>query len=275
MDVQADKLTMIDNASSPEELESMLLEVATPDDSGEQPAKEVAAEVPEEEQAPEKSDVEKRLELLEKRLKDKDDFINQRNAEVGLLRKQLREKQRAELDAEDETIDESALLDNPKEAIQRAVERAKKRDALEAEHKAESSNEMYAQNQRIIEQFVPNLSDVTPGIIEVLKSDGAPQEMISQFEQSPHTVFMAPLVIQLAKRAEMATRIADLEKKIAKYEAGTAKIVDNASKFGGAKSQVSNGPATTKTSGKRLNNLTQVDIDKMTLEELQELEKEL
>lgn len=271
--MENDQLTVIDNATS-DELEAMLTQGTeeTSDETVE--ATETPAPEPEKPAEPaEKSEVEKRLEALEKRLKDKDDFINQRNAEIGILRKQLRDQKLAEL-GEEEEINRDELIDDPKAAIKKAVERAEKRKALEAERQNEMNTELMERNRQMVEQFLPNLGDVKPAIAEVLKADGAAEQLIAQFDADPANTFMAPVVFQLAKRAELQKKVSELEKKLAKYEENANRIVNNATKFSGAKSPVAR-TAPAPRASKKLDNLTEADIDRMSLEELQELQKEL
>lgn len=266
-----DQMAVIDNAQTPEELEQLLTaapeEATAPepksDDSGEQA------------QEPTLEDRLAKLEELnqrfEKQLKDKDDFINQRNAEVGLLRKQLRDKQKAEL-APELTNDE--ILENPKAAIEKAIERAKAKEKLDAEEQQAAFHEAKKQTQELLTRMLPDFDDSKAAILEVMQSDGVPGEMVKQFEADPVGMLHPSVIFQLAKRAELFKEVQTLKAQLAEAEKRPAKMADNISKYAGAKSPTAKAPAVTKKSTK-LEGLTEADIDNMTLEQLNELQKEL
>lgn len=265
--MDTDLMAQIDDAS-PEQLEQMLTE---------QP-QEKPADAPQEQPAQEEPTLEERLKQLEERtqkyekqLKDKDDFINQRNAEVGLLRKQLRDKQKAGLGPE---LTNDEILENPKAAIEKAIERAKAKEQLDKEEHQAAMQDAINQTRQLFSSTFPKFDEVKAHALEVMKADGAPAEMVNQFEADPAATMHMGALFQLVKRAELYKEIKELRAKLEEAEKRTSKITDNVAKFASAKSPTSAAPTSPKKSG-RLDSLTEADIDKMSLEELKELQKEL
>lgn len=264
----------------PEEANSEELEELLQQTLGTEAVQEEISDTTEPEpEEPEQTDPSAELEKLKlenekykKQLKDKDDFINRRNAEVGLLRKQLKERKEALMN---EDLSDEEIMENPKEAIKKALERKEQIKALEEEEQKLDIEDIRARNREIIDRLVPNFEDVTPNIAEVLASDGAPPEMIERFSSDPALTIPPAVIFQLSKRAELQARIAELEAKLAQSKDAPKKIIDNIQKFSQSKSPVASAPTTARKSPVKLANLTEADIDKMSLEELQELEKEL
>ena len=274
--MEIDQMAAIDNATS-EELE-LMLNAPTPE--GDAPEAETPTEAPapetpdtaeaKAEPAPAKlQELEERVAKYEKQLKDKEAFINQRNQEIGALRKQLLDK-KAEALAEDVEPSEEEILRDPKAAVRKAIERAKEREHIDAQRQAEAQNEAIEQTRRVLLNLVPTFEQDKATILEVMKADGAKPEQIAQFEKDPTSLHPA-LVYQLQKRAAMHKEIQTLKEKL---NGEPKKLADNLAKFGNAKNPTSQAPAP-KMQSKKLDQLTEADIDKMSLAELDALQKEL
>ena len=272
--MEIDQMAAIDNATS-EELELMLNPTPEADETAETPTEAPAPETPDTaeakaEPAPTKlQELEERMAKYEKQLKDKEAFINQRNQEIGTLRKQLLDK-KAEALAEDVEPSEEEILRDPKAAVRKAIERAKEREHIEAQRQAEAQNEAVEQTRQVLLNLVPTFEQDKPTILEVMKADGAKPEQIAQFEKDPTSLHPA-LVYQLQKRAAMHKEIQTLKEKL---NGEPKKLADNLAKFGNAKNPTSQAPAP-KMQSKKLDQLTEADIDKMSLAELDALQKEL
>jgi hypothetical protein len=234
---------------------------------------------PEQKQEPEAEDtVESRLKALEeannryqKQLKDKEDFINQRNAEVGLLRKQLRDKRTSEAEAE---LTDEEILEDPKAAVKKAIERAKEREALEEEQRQESLEQLKTVNAEALKRFVPDFENKRDHILEVLQQE-APTDIVEAFKADPTTVLHPSLIFQLAKRAEAMQEIKNLKAQVEELKQKPGKLVDTFNKYGQAKSPVASAQTPAPKATRKLDSLTVKDIDNMSLEQLKELEKQI
>ena len=270
--MDSEQMALIDNAS-PEELEQMLNSEQPTTPETEQPTAEQqqpAAEKPAEDRLKE---FEERMAKYEKQLKDKESFINQRNQEIGQLRKKLSEHQTKVLAEDVEPTDEEIMKD-PKEAVKKAIERAEQKKQIEAEREAEAQAEIARQNEELLHRLVPTFDTDRTDIVEVMKADGLPADMIAGFESNP-VVLHPSIIFQLQKRAEMMREINALKAKLGEAKAEPKKIADNLAKYGQSKSPMTAQPPKNKPSNKRIDSLTEADIDKLSLDELKELSKEL
>lgn len=269
--MDSEQMVLIDNAS-PEELEQMLNSETPTTPETEQRATEQQQPIAEKSADERLKEFEERMAKYEKQLRDKESFINQRNQEVGQLRKKLSEYQSKVLAEDVEPTDEEIIRD-PKEAVKKAIERAEHKRQLEAEREAEMQSEIARQNEELLHRLVPTFDTDRTDIVEVMKADGIPQDMVAGFEANP-TVLHPSIIFQLQKRAEMMREIKALKAKLGEAKAEPKKIADNLARYGQAKSPVTQQPPNPKTN-KRLDNLSEADIDKLSLEELKELSKEL
>ena len=269
--MDSEQMALIDNAS-PEELEQMLNSETPATPETEQPTAEQPPQQAEKSADERLKELEERIAKYEKQLRDKESFIKQRNQEVGQLRKKLSEYQSKVLAEDVEPTDEEIIRD-PKEAVKKAIERAEHKRQLEAEREAEMQSEIARQNEELLHRLVPTFDTDRTDIVEVMKADGIPQDMVAGFEANP-TVLHPSIIFQLQKRAEMMREIKALKAKLGEAKAEPKKIADNLARYGQAKSPVTQQPPNPKTN-KRLDNLSEADIDKLSLEELKELSKEL
>lgn len=269
--MDSEQMALIDNAS-PEELEQMLNSETPATPETEQPTAEQPPQQAEKSAEDRLKEFEERMAKYEKQLRDKESFIKQRNQEVGQLRKKLSEYQTKVLAEDVEPTDEEIIRD-PKAAVKKAIERAEEKKRLEAEREAEMQTELARQNEELLHRLVPTFDTDRTDIVEVMKADGIPQDMVAGFEANP-TVLHPSIIFQLQKRAEMMREIKTLKAKLGEAKAEPKKIADNLAKYGQAKSPVTQQPSTPK-SNKRLDTLSEADIDKLSLEELKELSKEL
>lgn len=273
-------LTDIDNASE-EELQAMLESTSQAGDQ-EDPASDTPGEQnpdqSEEDTGPSVEDRLKALEelnaKLEKRLRDKDEFIEKRNAEVGLLRKQARERELASIPDDVDVNSEEFMLD-PKSAVDKILEAKKKKEEILNQERSEQIKQLEEQTKTLLKQVDPEFEDTVPSIIDVLKQDQAPQHIIDQFQSQPYRTFNPAVVLQLIHRAKLSNRVKELEAELAKAKSRPAQIVDNINKHGSAKSKVASVPPTAPRHKKSLENLTEADLDRMSYEELQALQDEL
>ena len=267
---------------SEEELDTALKQVTNPETNEEgTQSEETPAEPKEDDGEPkEELSIEDRLKALEeqnqklsKRVKDKDSYIEQRNAEIGLLRKQIRQRELDEL-PDDVDIESDEFLDNPKEAINKVLAAKEKKKELLEKEKREQLQQAIEQNRKMVEEVEPDFEERIPDIVKILKADKAPDNVIKSFEENPHATFPAVVTMQLAKRANLEKRVAELEAQLKEANGKPNKIIDNINKYGKTKSKVTSSAPTKKGKG-ILEGLTEQDIDNLSLEELEELEKQL
>lgn len=210
----------------------------------------------------------------EKRLKDKEAFIQNRNSEIGRLRQELRERKKAILDEEE--LSDEEILQDPKAAIKKALKLQKEKEKLDKDDQKLAIEEAAQQNRNVAMKLVPGLEDMRDDMVEVLKSDGVPEQLVEDFRENPASTLHASVLFQMAKRVAARKKIAELEAKISELQKRPEKITSNIDKFSKSKSPLSSAPASGKKSGSsKLKGLTEADIDKMSLEELTELQKEL
>lgn len=286
-------LEQIDNAT-PEELEAMMEQVNGNDTSGED--QQTGQEPNETTQTDETSTdgdedqgenqdeptLEERLAKLEednktlsKRVKDKDVFIEQRNAEIGKMRKQIRDKQLAEMPDEVD-VNSDEFFDDPVKATQAIIEAKEKKKALLEEEETEHVEQMKSKLKQQVLSYEPAYEEKVPGIIEILKADEAPAEIIEKFKENPYSFFNSAVTLQLVKRNILTKRVAELEAQLAEAKGEPAKIIAKVNQYGKNKSKVTTSRPAAKIGGKDpMANLTQKDIDNMSYEELAELEKQV
>lgn len=151
------------------------------------------------------------VEKLEKRLKDKDDFINRRNAEIGELRK------KATLNRE--VLSEKIFTD-PVGAFQ---DMQVANDAQKEISRIETS-QFIDINKKAVLDAMPNFETLKDTIFEIAKEDGLPEQNLAAFKENLYAEPAEVLYI-LGKRAEQRIAInardkelSDLRNKIKELE---------------------------------------------------------
>lgn len=289
-------ITDLDNAT-PEQLEEMLTELTSQSDAP--PAEETAVveqNTPEAEEQPETNELEtlkqqveelkKANERNEKQLKDKEVFIQKRSQEIGELRKQLAAKREALINKVERDIPEDEIINDPKAALKKAL-REQQSVSEELEHLNKQDKELAIeqarqQHSQLIQRMIPGLPDIEEDILSVIKADYDADEgvdeqtktqMLSQFKENLAERLNPAVLFQLARRARDQKIINELRAEIEQLKSAPDKLTTNINKFAG-KAPVTAAPASPKKGAISLKNLTEADIDKMSLEELAELEKQ-
>lgn len=276
-------LETIDNASE-EELHAMLEQASGQEDTPDTQPQASPTEPQEEAEAEPEAEIsiEDRLKAIEeqnatlnKRLKDKDTFIEQRNAEIGNLRKQVREREISEIEDTEVDVGSDEFFDNPSAAIDKVIEARKRKEAILETEKQENVAKFKEQTTKLINSIDEAFDKRIPDILGILKADEASPEILKAFEENPHTAFNPAVTLQLIKRATLEKEVAELRASLAEAQSKPNKMLDNLSKFGKNKSKVTNSSPSAKKPKKALEGLTEKDIDNMSYEELQALEKSL
>lgn len=237
--------------------------------------KEVAEEAPAEaekpvEEVPETESLKEKLAKLEKRLQDKEAFIAQRNQEIGLLRKQVRER----LPEPDIDVTDEEMIASPKEALKKALKQHEQRKLEAQEKQTEETEQFKSQAREAISQWAPDFDERVPELVELMKADQAPESLLTQFRNDPVATLNPAVTFQLIKRLELAKRVKDLEAKLEQANKRPADMVSKIQQAGRAKPVATN-TAPSPKSHNVLDNLTEADIDNMSAEDLVKLEKQL
>ncbi len=258
------------DSKSSEDLQAMLDDMVKPDPEPAEP--EATAE-----ETPAPEDPAKMLEEIKaqnakllKQVQDKEAFILQRNQEVGLLRKQLKEKlPEPELDITDEE-----MIASPKEALKKALKQHEQRKIEAQTQQEQEASEFRRQAQEAITAWAPDYDTHVPDLIELMKEDKAPDALLTQFKNDPVATLNPAVTFQLIKRLEANRRIKELEAKLAEAQKRPADMVSKIQQAGRAKPVAT----TTAPSPKKhaiLDNLTEADIDRMSMEDLKKLEDQI
>lgn len=277
----APKEPIVDNqmeeleGKSPEDLQALLdqeMGVAQPSEApsaeGEQPAEPTGSSEPAKADPP--ADFAERLTRLEKQNQDKESFIQRQAAEIGLLRKQIRDSAKPpEIDVPDEEFHA-----NPKEAVRKALHQAKQREIEEKEASDKHIQETRATFKSAIEQWAPDFETKVPDLANLMKKDEASDQLVQQFRSDPVATLNPAVIFQLLKRLDAEKKIVELEKKLAEASQQTKTTVSRIQNAGRAK-PVATSSAPSPKAHASLDNLTEEDIDSMSREELEKLYKTL
>jgi hypothetical protein len=205
------------------------------------------------------------LEKLQNQLKQKEDFIQKRNSEVGDLKKRELELQTqlSSRPSDDELRDE---LDNVD-----AYRQMRDTERLEDEQLQLQSKIHQLEAEETVTQAIPNFEELKDDIVKLAKSDGLPEKDIVDLQTNPF-VFKPQDVIGLARRAQNEREIASMKKKIDDLSSSKQNLAKNIAKA------ANGGKTITAASGQSTpinQDLTRQDITKLNRKELEELYEQL
>jgi hypothetical protein len=164
--------------------------------------------------------LEDRLAKLEKRLVDKDRFIEERNAEIGRLRKQVTEPPKKLHDVNADTFFEDPIAN-----VEKITENQRIKLEQEQQRREEQMREMITHRRSITQQIAPDYEQNLDLVAEVLKQDGFDEDGIKAFRSNPFA-YEPPLLHNLNLRAKLAKENADLKAEINRLKGGPKKILD-------------------------------------------------
>lgn len=237
------------------------------------PAKEPGTTSAEEEQAKPEPTIEERLAALEeenqklnKRVQDKENFIQVQSQEIGLLRK------KASQVPDPAPVTDEELMNNPSESVAKMVqlELAKRREQ-DAVSKL-SEEQVAVQVKERLHEWEPEFPELIEDMAAMMKNDGASDEAIANFKTKPYTTYQPIMIYQMAQRAKLVRRMAELEAENEKLRGRPKELIDKVNRASRAAPKVTSRTAKTQTEAPRL---SQADIDKMSYEELEKLENQL
>ncbi len=267
-----DKQMELDGKTS-EELDAMLGEVMA---EGDKPMDEKSSTSPDEKPKSPEPDILKRLaeleeanKRLEKQVQDKEAFIVQRNAEIGLLRKKVRQ---AVPDVET-TVKPDEFVADPVAATKKLLREVREKEAESEEEDARLVSENREAIRKAVYQWDKDFDKAAPEMVELMKADGAPEEVVAQFQKDPIGTFAPPVLFQMLKRLALTREYNALKAKLADAEKRPAELAHKVQTASRGKPAVSSAPAA--KAAKSFEDYTEDDIDRMTPDEIDKLYAEL
>lgn len=176
----------------------------TPDEQSQEQQEEQQTEEPAAPEEPEETEAD-RTAKLEKQLKDKEEFIQRRNSEIGALRQQIQalQTQVPQQPAEDE------FYANPYDAVQKVLAAERQNAAVQALQ----AQAAVMQNELAVKSAIPEIDALIDDIAKLAEQDGLPPENIRNFKANPYNDDPA-ILIQYANRAKLAKELADMRAQI-------------------------------------------------------------
>lgn len=258
---------------SPEEMDDAALDKYLEGDTEEEVASapeedagETEADTPEEseggEETPPESDplelLKEQVRVLSKRVEDKERFIQNRNQEIGDLRKRLR----AEAQALREEIPD-LMIEDPVAGVERVLQA---RDREEQAARMEAT-EIFEANKVAVSEFCPNFEDRIDEVAAIAKSDGVPPEMIRAFRNNPYAT-SPKLIRMLLSRADGAKEQESLRAALAKEKAERESVASRIAKAAAQTRVTGKTPAAPGGEGGRFKDLRETDIGELSDAEL-------
>lgn len=208
---------------------------------------------------------------LSKQVQDKEAYILQRNQEIGLLRKRVHD---AAPEPDLEGISDEEFAMDPKGAIKKALKLTRQQEESRALKEQEDRAAVNTQLKETVLKFDPEFEKKVPDLLEIMKQDQAPEEIQNAFRSDPLVTFNPAVMFQMLKRVELAKRVKDLEAKLEEAQKRPAAMAAKVQQAGRSKPVTTSLPPSPRPH-KTLDTLTEEDIDRMSSEELAQLEKEL
>lgn len=215
---------------SNEDLSKMLMEEPTKEAPvvEEKPVEEVKPKLEKEEAKPlSREDLDAlRTEMaeLKKATEAKQRLIDKQANEIGALRKITPEDDKAAIKAAEDEYERRHLVEG-KAAADDYWERFKGERAEKQRQLTEAqSNELIERRKTVVTQYLPEFETTLDTIAEVMKADGANQETIEAFKQTPYQLDPVAL-FNLSKRAEITKELLTVKQELeaAKTEIETLK----------------------------------------------------
>jgi hypothetical protein len=226
---------------------------------------------PEAAKEPEKAPptVEERLAMMEKRLKDKEDFIAKQGEEIGKLRKAVAPEATKKL--HDVTADN--FFEDPIKNVEKITENQRIRLEQEQELRTQAIRDEIERRRGITKQIAPDYEENLDSVAEVLKQDGFDDEGIKAFKSNPFA-YDPPLLHNLNARAKLAKENAALKEEINRLKGNPKKILDKVENLSRQKPKISSGVSSGQDSEEiDIDSLSEKQIARLTNKQLEELLK--
>lgn len=183
------------------------------------------------------AEINAKLSALEKRVQDKEAFIQRQAKELGELRKSAKPK-----------VTDEEFLSNPVATLDKLLQ-----------EKAEEATPPAPDHAEKIRSWVPDFDKRVDQIVKVMKADGVDDDFIAKYRENPAGFFPAEVSFQLAKRAELQAKLDEMAGK-------TERINKTISQVSASK-PVTGKATTTKP-------ISVKDLDKMSRDELMKLREQ-
>lgn len=166
------------------------------------------------------------LEKQEKEIWEKEKFIGKQSSNVGDLRKKQEEYVQRIQSLEQEKLRlssniiskeefEDKMVSSPHEAMQRYSQSSQTESKLQELGLQQKMMQTSLENYNLI----PDLDTRVNAMVEVMRLDGVPEDMINGFKQSPSNYFVPVKTIELAKRAETLAEVSKVKSQMAALQA--------------------------------------------------------
>ena len=213
--------------------------------------------------------VEERLALMEKRLKDKDEFIAKQGAEIGKLRKAVPPEPKKEL----HNVTPDNFFEDPIANVEKITENQRIRLEQEQELRTQALREEIEKRKEITKQIAPDYEENLDAIAEVLKQDGFNEEGIKMYKQNPFA-YDPPLLHNLNIRAKLAKENAALREEINRLKGNPKKILDKVENISRQKPKISSGVVSGQDDGEiDIDSLSDKQIAKLSTKQIEDLLK--
>ena len=201
------------------------------------------------------------LETKEKQVRDKETFIQQRNALIGELRKK-EDLYRSSI--KDPSLIQNNFFDDPVKGVNDLLDyREGQKQVLSLQ-----AQQTILKNEMVVDQIVPEFKEYLSDIVDILKRDGLPESAINEFKANPY-LDDPGILVSLGKRAqaermirEKENQFIDLQNQINELKKKPAQVVEKINQAAANKS-ISSIPASKST-----DDYSETDFTKMTNEEL-------
>lgn len=210
--------------------------------------------------------VEERLALMEKRLKDKDDFIAKQGDEIGKLRKAVPEPKK-----ELHNVTADNFFEDPIANVEKITENQRIRLEQEHELRTQALREEIEKRKGITKQIAPDYEENIDAIAEVLKQDGFNEEGIKQYKQNPFA-YDPPLLHNLNLRAKLVKENNALKEEINRLKGNPKKILDKVENISRQKPRISSGVVSSEADGEiDIDSLSDKQISKLSTKQIEDL----
>lgn len=268
--VEQDTVKEKDNSSA----EQVKSEVKKEPEVGKQEVKQESKQEPKTETPPTndpKAELEKiRLEneKLKKQVNEKENFLQRQANELGELRKKTAINK-------DEIRDK--FVDDPMEALRQI------REAEDAERRIKEieADTWVNENKRMVTTANPDFDTLIDPMAEILKKDGIPDNLISEFKTNPFRMANAETLIQIVNRAKLTQEKnlltqenEKLKSEIEQLKNKTANIAENIQRVARESNVIKAGSWSSTKSGLDLKTINEESVSELSDAMLDELIKQ-
>jgi len=209
-------------------------------------------------------DLADRLQMLEKRIADKEAFIQRQSHEIGQLRKHSR---RADPmgDNQTPTMHDDLQADETHDP--------EHLEALLAYQTAAAQNAAFEKSaacRQKVTHAIPEVEALLPEMASIARADGAPDDLVGLFERQPWQED-AGVLVNLARRALQNRRIGQLEGQVAKLRVRPEEMLRKVEAAAKNSASIPAGPSS--STGQRIR-ITEADVPFMSDAQLERYLKE-